>query len=107
MKIIAFTGMPFSGKSEAVQIARDLDIPVIRMGDMVWEDLDTQTDFLRDKFTVVRMAVLVELDKIRYVKPYLMAGYQKMNDLSLALVSNEDFSGLFFGLGVRIGYFNQ
>jgi dephospho-CoA kinase len=39
VKIIAFTGMPFSGKSEAVQIARDIDIPVIRMGDMVWEEV--------------------------------------------------------------------
>ena len=31
--------MPFSGKSEAVQIAKDLNIPVIRMGDMVWEEV--------------------------------------------------------------------
>jgi len=39
MKIIAFTGMPFSGKSEAVQIAKDAGIPVVRMGDMVWEEV--------------------------------------------------------------------
>ena len=38
MKIIAFTGMPFSGKSEAVKIAKDMNIPVIRMGDMIWEE---------------------------------------------------------------------
>lgn len=38
MKIIAFTGMPFSGKSEAVKIAQEMNIPVIRMGDMVWEE---------------------------------------------------------------------
>lgn len=36
MKVIAFTGMPFSGKSEAVKIAKKNDIPVVRMGDMVW-----------------------------------------------------------------------
>ncbi len=38
MKIIAFTGMPWSGKSEAVTIAKTMNIPVIRMGDFVWEE---------------------------------------------------------------------
>ena len=38
MKIIAFTGMPFSGKSEAVKIAKEQNIPVVRMGDMIWEE---------------------------------------------------------------------
>jgi dephospho-CoA kinase len=38
MKIIAFTGMPFSGKSEAVKIAQEMNIPVIRMGDMIWHE---------------------------------------------------------------------
>jgi len=31
--------MPFSGKSEAVKIAGILKIPVVRMGDMVWEEV--------------------------------------------------------------------
>jgi dephospho-CoA kinase len=39
MRIIAFAGMPCSGKSEAVQIADEMKIPVIRMGDMVWEEV--------------------------------------------------------------------
>ncbi len=38
MRVIAFTGMPFSGKSEAVRIAKEMKIPVIRMGDMIWEE---------------------------------------------------------------------
>jgi dephospho-CoA kinase len=42
MKIIAFTGMPFSGKSEAVKIAKEQHIPVIRMGDMIWEETKRQ-----------------------------------------------------------------
>ena len=42
MKIIAFTGMPASGKSEAVQLAKDKGIPVIRMGDLVWEETRRQ-----------------------------------------------------------------
>jgi dephospho-CoA kinase len=49
MKIIAFTGMPASGKSEAVQIAKDKDIPVIRMGDLVWEETKRQGKPLNDK----------------------------------------------------------
>ena len=39
MKIIAFVGMPCSGKTEAVQIAKEMGIPVIRMGDMVWDEV--------------------------------------------------------------------
>jgi dephospho-CoA kinase len=49
MKIIAFTGMPASGKSEAVQIAKDKGIPVIRMGDLVWEETKRQGKPLNDK----------------------------------------------------------
>jgi dephospho-CoA kinase len=49
MKIIAFTGMPASGKSEAVQLVKDKGIPVIRMGDMVWEETKRQGKPLDDK----------------------------------------------------------
>jgi len=48
-KILAFTGMPFSGKSEAVKIAKELGIPVVRMGDMVWEETKRQGKKLNDK----------------------------------------------------------
>jgi dephospho-CoA kinase len=49
MKIIAFTGMPASGKSEAVQLAKDKGIPVVRMGDLVWEETKRQGKPLNDK----------------------------------------------------------
>jgi dephospho-CoA kinase len=49
MKIIAFTGMPASGKSEAVQIAKQKGIPVVRMGDLVWEETKQQGKPLTDK----------------------------------------------------------
>jgi len=38
LKIIAFTGMPGCGKSEAVKLAKEKNIPVFRMGDLVWEE---------------------------------------------------------------------
>lgn len=49
MKIVAFTGMPLSGKSEAVKLAEDQSIPVIRMGDFVWEETKHQGFELNDK----------------------------------------------------------
>jgi dephospho-CoA kinase len=49
MKIIAFTGMPCSGKSVAVHIAKDKGIPVVRMGDAVWEETKRQGKTLNDK----------------------------------------------------------
>ncbi|MFQ6061831.1 MAG: dephospho-CoA kinase [Methanosarcinales archaeon] len=39
MKLIAFIGMAASGKSEAVEIARNLGIPVVTMGDVVREEV--------------------------------------------------------------------
>jgi len=41
--------MPFSGKSEAVRIAKQKDIPVIRMGDLVWEEVKKRDLKLIDK----------------------------------------------------------
>ncbi len=38
MKLIAFVGLPASGKSEASAIARRLSIPVVSMGDIVREE---------------------------------------------------------------------
>jgi dephospho-CoA kinase len=42
VKVVGITGMPGSGKSEAVAVARDRGIPVVRMGDLVWEEVDRQ-----------------------------------------------------------------
>jgi dephospho-CoA kinase len=39
MKVFGFTGMPWSGKSEAVTIAKNKHIPVFRMGDFVWDEV--------------------------------------------------------------------
>lgn len=49
MKILAFTGMPCSGKSVAVQIAKENKIPVVRIGDAVWEETKNQGLVLNDK----------------------------------------------------------
>lgn len=42
MRIIGFTGMPWSGKSEAVKIAKEKGISVFRMGDFVWNEVKKQ-----------------------------------------------------------------
>ena len=41
--------MPFSGKTEAVQIAREKKIPIVRMGNMVWEEVKKRGLELSDK----------------------------------------------------------
>lgn len=49
MKIVAFTGMPCSGKTEAVEIAKAMGIPVIRMGDVVWGEVKNRGLELNDE----------------------------------------------------------
>ncbi|AYK15205.1 MAG: dephospho-CoA kinase [Methanosarcina flavescens] len=39
MKIIAFVGMPASGKSEAAKIASEMGIPVVNMGDVIRKEV--------------------------------------------------------------------
>jgi len=38
MKIIAFVGMPASGKGEAATVAKELGYPVVNMGDVIREE---------------------------------------------------------------------
>jgi len=38
MRVVAFTGMPGAGKSEAVAVAKARGVPVVRMGEFVWEE---------------------------------------------------------------------
>ncbi len=49
MKLIAFVGMPASGKSEAAAIAKKLGIPVVNMGDVVREETARQGLLPTDK----------------------------------------------------------
>ena len=39
MKIIAFVGMPASGKSEASKVAKEMGIPVVTMGDVIRKEV--------------------------------------------------------------------
>ena len=38
MKIVGFVGMPGSGKSVAADVAREMNIPVVVMGDVIREE---------------------------------------------------------------------
>ncbi len=40
VRVIGITGMPGSGKSEAMKVARDRGYPVVRMGDLIWEEVE-------------------------------------------------------------------
>lgn len=76
-------------------------------GDAVWRSLADGQNFLRDEFDLVKIGLNIEMGKIRYIKPHVSMGYQKMSNLTLANLDESDFSGLFVAAGIRIGYFNQ
>jgi dephospho-CoA kinase len=42
VRVLGFTGMPGSGKSEAMEVAKRMGLPVVRMGDLIWEEVDRQ-----------------------------------------------------------------
>lgn len=78
-----------------------------RRGDMIWKEIESDTDFFRDEFDILSFKVSIDLDRFRYAKPYFTVGYQKTNNLILERVDNQEFTGIFFAIGMRIGYFNQ
>ncbi len=49
MKVIAFTGLPGSGKSEAVNVAKEMGIKVVRMGDEIRKEARKMGLELNDK----------------------------------------------------------
>jgi dephospho-CoA kinase len=40
VRVVGFTGMPGSGKSEAMEVAKARGHPVVRMGDLIWEEVE-------------------------------------------------------------------
>jgi dephospho-CoA kinase len=55
VRVIGFTGMPGSGKSEAMEVAKQRGHPVVRMGDLIWEEVERQ-GLPRDASTVGKVA---------------------------------------------------
>jgi dephospho-CoA kinase len=49
MTTIAFTGMPGSGKTEAVKIAEKKGIRIVRMGEIIWDEVKKQGLTINDK----------------------------------------------------------
>lgn len=76
-------------------------------GDMIWRNTEKQEDFLRDEFIISTIFLKMETGRLRFLRPFIKMGYQHMTGLSLRDLDNSDFSGFFFGVGVRVGYFNQ
>ena len=59
MKVIGIVGMPGSGKSEAAEVARSMDIPVVNMGDVVRKEvsdsgLEIRPETLRSAMVRIR-----------------------------------------------------
>jgi len=76
-------------------------------GDMLWRNVTDSEVVLRDEFNLIKVGLKAEYDLWRYVKPHLQIGYQRMGDLNLAEAGADRFSGIYFGAGLRLGYFNQ
>lgn len=55
-RVVAFTGMPGSGKTQAVEVAAERGLPVVRMGDLVREETEDRGLELTDA-EVGRVAV--------------------------------------------------
>lgn len=61
MRVIAFTGMPGAGKSVAVEVANKRNLPVLRMGDFIWEEV-RRRGLALDSGSVAEVAMQMRTD---------------------------------------------
>lgn len=102
----------YGGPNVGYEIVRDSQMSLdlyasFQLGDMVWERAEPSERVFRDKFSVMSISTQVSFNRVRYIKPYIRVGYQKMNNLILERVNSSDFTGFVFVFGMQIGYFNQ
>lgn len=78
----------------------------IGKGDAVWQRKSTGEDFIRDEFDLLEPEVIISVTPFKYLHLMINAGYRKVKDLEIARADNDDLSGITFGVGVKIGFFN-
>ncbi len=79
MKIIAFVGMPASGKSEAARIATHMSIPVVNMGDVIREEVLKRELEPNDSNTGMVAADLRKCEGMDVVARRCVSHIRKMN----------------------------
>lgn len=75
------------------------------MGDMIWNQNESPTAFLRDKFQVLEPEILINYVPFTYLKIFVSGGYRYIHELNIPGVSTDDFNGFVFGFGFRLGYY--
>lgn len=78
----------------------------VSFGEMAWKNIETDKFFLSDRFVILNPTVGIDVNLSRYVKLAGSLGYRKILDLSLAQISQQDFDGITFRLGLSLGLFN-
>jgi dephospho-CoA kinase len=73
--------MPFSGKSEAVNIAHEMNIPVVRMGDLVWAEVKKKGLELNDN-NVGKIANNMRIEKGKDIWARLTV--KRINELNIS-----------------------
>lgn len=74
-------------------------------GDMVWEHASSNEDFTRDTFHLIKPELIVALKALNFGRLYASIAYTRLMDLDMPAAHAEDFSGLTFGVGLKLGLF--
>lgn len=82
-------------------------IASVQFGDIVWERVDNNADFAREKFTLFQIGAKIESPYLRHIRPELILGYQSMSEIVIPELERQNFTGFFVGFNVKVGYFNQ
>ncbi len=75
------------------------------LGSMVWENSESKKDLARDNFSLSKPELILQYHILKFVSVFTAAGYKISHGIDLPGVQKNDFNGISFGVGLRVGYF--
>ena len=76
------------------------------LGDMVWERDSNNEKFIRSEYSSFQPEIRVLATPFDWLKAYASCGYKRISNLDIAKITNDDFSGFIFGIGLRCGIYH-
>jgi hypothetical protein len=77
----------------------------VSYGDIVWEDKETKQARFEDRFYIIKPEAQLSYLPAPFIQLYGAVGYRVTHQLHLTQLDSNDYNGLTFNLGIRLGYF--
>ncbi|MEP2023063.1 MAG: hypothetical protein ABJH98_10870 [Reichenbachiella sp.] len=74
-------------------------------GEVKWDQVETGYQFLADKFRMFHLQASADYLVTKLIAVNAFMGYRWMQDLDITGLTNESYTGLYYGLAIKVGVF--